>query len=60
MGHRFWVPLQDKHKEGHRTLRQFRCMRQQITSFDVLKISSGEAWLTRTAISRSPSWILCG
>ena len=29
------------------------------TSFDVLKISGGEAWLTRTAISRSPLWMLC-
>ena len=26
---------------------------------DVLKISGGEAWLTRTAISRSPLWMLC-
>ena len=30
-----------------------------ITSFDVLKISGAEAWLTRTAISRSPSWMRC-
>ena len=49
----------DKHKEAHKTLSQYRCMRQQITSFDVLKISGGEAWLTRTAISRSPLWMLC-
>ena len=42
----------DKHKEAHKTLSQYRCMRQQITSFNVLKISGGEAWLTRTAISR--------
>ena len=48
----------DKHKEAPKTLSQFRCMRQQITSFDVLKISGGEAWLTRTAISRLPLWML--
>ena len=48
-----------KHKEAHKTLSQYRCMRQQITSFDVLKISGGEPWLTRTAISRSPLWMLC-
>ena len=40
-------------------LSQYRCMRQQITSFDVLKISGGEDWLTRTAISRSLLWMLC-
>ena len=44
---------------GHPGMSQYRCMRQQITSFDVLKISGGEAWLTRTAISRSPLWMLC-
>ena len=49
----------DKHKEAHKTLRQYRCMRQQITSFHVLKISGGEAWLARTAISRSPLWMHC-
>ena len=43
----------------HKTLSQYRCMRQPITSFDVLKISGCEAWLTRTAISRSPLWMLC-
>ena len=49
----------DKHKEAHKTLSQFCCMRQQIISFDVLKISGGEAYLTRIAISRSPLWMLC-
>ena len=49
----------DKHKEAHKTLSQYRCMRQQITSFDVLKISGGKSWLTRTAISRSSLWMLC-
>ena len=49
----------DKHKEAHKTLSQFRCMRPQITSLDVLKTSGGEAYLTRTAISRSPLWMLC-
>ena len=34
-------------------------MHQKKNSFDVLKISGGEAWLTRTAISRSPLWMLC-
>ena len=48
----------DKYKEAHKTLSQYICMRQQITSFDVLKISGGEAWLTRTAISRSLDGIL--
>ena len=55
----FRAKLADKHKEAHKMLSQFRCKRQQITSFDVLKISGGEAWLTRTAISRSPLWMLC-
>ena len=32
---------------------------RQITSFDVLKISGSEAYLTRTTISRSPLWMLC-
>ena len=30
-----------------------------ITSFHLLKISGGEAYLTHTAISRSPLWMLC-
>ena len=44
----------DKHKEAHKTLSQYRYMRQHMASFDVLKISGGEAYLTRTTISRSP------
>ena len=49
----------DKHKEAHKTVSQYHCMRRQITSFDVLKISSGGTYLTRTTISRSPLWMLC-
>ena len=49
----------DKHKEAHKTLSQYHCMRRQITSFVVLKISGGGTCLTHIAISRSPLWMLC-
>ena len=55
----FRAKLAGRHKEAQKTLSQYRCIRRQITSFDVLKISGGEAWLTRTAISRSPLWMVC-
>ena len=49
----------DKHKEEHKMLSQYHLMRRQITSFDVLKISGGETYLTHTTISTSPLLMLC-
>ena len=55
----FRAKLAGQAQGGTQDIEPIRCMRQQITSLDVLKISGGEAYLTRTAISRSPLWMLC-